>query len=160
MKRGIAGSLIFTVFDRPGMWKAMRDALYAAKSTDIQNKESRQAGVKPEAVHALGDNLGVSLRTPVYADQLPPFDITLAAANEMGQLATMRIFGVDILNIGSGMSVDDIVNEQQATFVARSLTDWMPYGTLDTTAIDIETLGGAATWSIGDDGVVSGPTAA
>ena len=36
-------------------------------------------------------------------------DITITAANEYGQIGTLRIYGVEILNIGSGISVDDIV---------------------------------------------------
>lgn len=31
----------------------------------------------------------------------------------------MKIFGVEILNEGSGVSIDDAVQEMQATFVAR-----------------------------------------
>jgi len=31
----------------------------------------------------------------------------------------MKIFGVEILNEGSGISIDDAVTEMQATFVAR-----------------------------------------
>jgi hypothetical protein len=37
----------------------------------------------------------------------------------------MKIFGVEILNAGGGNSIDDAVNEQQATFVARSVEPWV-----------------------------------
>ena len=53
-------------------------------------------------------------------------DITITAANEYGQSATQKILGVEILNSGAGLSVDDITNEQQVTFVARSITKWQP----------------------------------
>jgi len=56
---------------------------------------------------------------PSYSDQILPFDITLAGTNEMGAATTMKIFGVEILNEGSGVSIDDAVTEMQATFVAR-----------------------------------------
>jgi len=36
----------------------------------------------------------------------------------------MRIYGVEILNEGMGISIDDTVLEQQATFVARGLEPW------------------------------------
>jgi hypothetical protein len=36
----------------------------------------------------------------------------------------MKIFGVEILNEGSGMSIDDAVSEMQATFVARYVEPW------------------------------------
>ena len=41
-------------------------------------------------------------------------------------MAVQRIYGVEILNSGAGLSVDDIVNEQQCTFVARTLSQWVP----------------------------------
>ncbi len=56
---------------------------------------------------------------PAYSDQVLPFDITLAGTNENGAATCMKIFGVEILNEGSGVSIDDAVTEMQATFVAR-----------------------------------------
>jgi hypothetical protein len=61
------------------------------------------------------------LSTPWYADQILPFDVTLAGANEYGAMTACKIFGVEILNERSGMSIDDAVNEMQATFVARAV---------------------------------------
>ena len=51
---------------------------------------------------------------PWYSDQVLPFDITLAAANEYGAAASCKIFGVEILNEGFGSWIDDSVLEQQA----------------------------------------------
>ena len=62
-----------------------------------------------------------SLALPWYTDQILPFDVTIAAANEYGAAASSKIFGVEILNEGFGTSIDDSVIEQQATFVARSV---------------------------------------
>jgi hypothetical protein len=53
---------------------------------------------------------------PWYSDQVLPFDITVAAANEYGAAASCKLFGVEILNEGFGSSVDDSVFEMQATF--------------------------------------------
>jgi hypothetical protein len=61
---------------------------------------------------------------PWYADQVLPFDVTLTGTNEMGAATAMRIFGVEILNTGNGTSIDDTVNESQATFVARFVEPW------------------------------------
>jgi hypothetical protein len=58
---------------------------------------------------------------PWYSDQVLPFDITVAAANEYGAAASAKLYGVEILNEGFGSSVDDSVLEMQATFVARSV---------------------------------------
>src|SRR5690242_8027248 len=41
---------------------------------------------------------------PNYSDQVLPFDVTLAGTNEMGAATCMKIFGVEILNEGSGIS--------------------------------------------------------
>jgi hypothetical protein len=48
---------------------------------------------------------------PWYSDQILPFDITLAGASELGAATAMKIFGVEILNEGSGVSIDDAVTE-------------------------------------------------
>lgn len=62
-----------------------------------------------------GDNI-------LYADQVPPFDITMTFANEYGQAAFQKIYDVDILNEGSGVSVDTIVMERQMTYIARRIS--------------------------------------
>ncbi len=61
------------------------------------------------------------LAEPAYSDQVLPFDITLAGANEYGAMCACKILGVEILNEGSGISVDDAVSEGSATFVARAV---------------------------------------
>ncbi len=61
------------------------------------------------------------LALPSYSDQVLPFNVTLAGANEYGAMTAAKILGIEILNEGSGMSVDDAVSESQATFVARAI---------------------------------------
>ena len=58
----------------------------------------------------------------LYADTLPPFDITLTFGNEYGQCAFQKIYDVDILNESSGASVDTIVLERHLTYIARRLS--------------------------------------
>lgn len=62
-----------------------------------------------------------------YVDQILPFDITIAAANEYGQAAQMRLYGCEILNEGSGFSIDDIVIENQMTYVCRTILPWRSF---------------------------------
>lgn len=62
-----------------------------------------------------GDNV-------IYADTLPPFDVTMTFANEYGQTAFQKIYDVDILNEASGVSVDTVVMEKQVTYIARRLS--------------------------------------
>ena len=80
------------------------------------NQESKRAKVEINEVGSTKE-----LATPWYSDQILPFDITLAGANEYGAMAAAKIFGVEILNEGSGISIDDAVSEMQATFVARAI---------------------------------------
>ena len=65
---------------------------------------------------------------PWYVDQIRPFDVVIVAANEYGQAASMRIYGIEILNEGSGFSIDDIVIENQMTYVARTILPWQKLG--------------------------------
>jgi len=58
----------------------------------------------------------------VYADTLPPFDITLTFASEYGNTAFQKIYDVDILNESSGASVDTVVMARQVTWIARRLS--------------------------------------
>ena len=58
----------------------------------------------------------------VYADALPPFDVTLTFANEYGQTAFQKIYDLDILNESSGVSVDTTVMERQMTYIARRIS--------------------------------------
>jgi hypothetical protein len=61
---------------------------------------------------------------PWYADQIPPFDIVLTAANEYGALAIMKILGCELMNSGYGVSIDDIVSEHSYTYIAHGMLPW------------------------------------
>lgn len=135
-KRGIAGSLIFIQFDRHALLQALGAQGAGMKfSADKDSFNPSRAGelVAPDIAQvaetggaADGPLADQQVADPWFSDQIPPFDITLNAANEYGYGATMRIFGVEILNEGAGVSIDDIVLEQQMTFIARSLSPWKP----------------------------------
>lgn len=132
-KRGIAGSLIFTVFDRPALY-TMLDKNYEAQDTkqmfytrahntlpgDTQSVGRGISGLQ-EPNGGIGWSKDVVKKVPYYADQIPPFDITVTFVNEYGQAAVRSIYGVELLNEGSGASMDDIVIEETMTYVAREL---------------------------------------
>lgn len=144
-KRGIAGSLVWINFDR----HALLDLFYKARGLFVADQdEIRPQFQDPDTldttalfnssvVRDAGPYIGgtidqldempitsvgswTELATPWYSDQILPFDITLAAANEYGAMAGAKIFGVEILNEGTGVSIDDLVTETQVTFAARS----------------------------------------
>lgn len=89
--RTIAGSLVFTQFDQY--------AFYRLQSMRDQIK----------------NNL-----FPL-ADMIPPFDIILTFANELGMVSKLKIFGVTIVDEGGTMSVDDLMSEQTYTYMARGI---------------------------------------
>lgn len=137
-KRGIAGSLIFTVFDRPALYSMLEKhqtddtVKYFTRTSNILpgSAETRHRGIVPVA----SQSLDVVSSFPYYADQVPPFDVTITFANEYGQAAVRAVYGVEIMNEGSGASMDDIVIEETMTFVAREL------GPMVATRTDFRTL--------------------
>jgi hypothetical protein len=138
-KRGIAGTLIFIMFDRHAMLSTLGGLspdgglLFQSDIDDIRpDYRTGQLSATPQPVEQSESPLdgGIAsdqeLASAWYVDQIPPFDVTLAAANEYGALSSMRIFGVELLNEGYGVSIDDIVSEQQFTYIARTLIGWTP----------------------------------
>ena len=145
-KRGIAGSLIFLVFDRSALLDiarqdATRGSDVVLKKKDLtrmqmgHQKDNTQqtlinadgttgTATDPNNGDAVRDFLGLSRERPVYHDQLPPFDITISAANEYGHVCRMVVKNVEIMNAGSGMSIDDITTDESCTFVATEVVSW------------------------------------
>jgi hypothetical protein len=127
-KRGIAGSLIFTVFDRPALYTMLdknRDNGGQAQQqffTRAHNAMPGDTNYKYRGIADVNDQgSSVVKKVPYYADQIPPFDITITFVNEYGQAAVRSIYGCELLNEGSGASMDDIVIEETMTYVAREL---------------------------------------
>jgi len=83
-----------------------------------------QAGANIPAGRAAGA-LSVK-KAAQHADQVYPFDITLVAQNEYGRAASCAVIGVEVINEGGGISVDDITNEQQMTYIAITKLPWTP----------------------------------
>jgi hypothetical protein len=141
-KRGIAGTLIFLMFDRhaflghfgdvstgtvPAQYKPWLDDDEAPVGGPDSLDDGFGSNSSPRlalASTATGLSDMVSQDISWFSDQVLPFDVTLAAANEYGALAIMRIYGCEILNEGYGVSIDDIVSEQQMSYVARTLMPW------------------------------------
>lgn len=135
-KRGIAGSLIFTTFDRPALYGMLyahlndKTALYYTRASNVLPGFSRTGDIIHSGIVPVDPNPNSQLISqevdivtsfPYYSDQIPPFDVSITFANEYGQAAVRGIYGVEILNEGSGASMDDIVIEETMTFIARDL---------------------------------------
>lgn len=176
-KRGIAGTLIFLVFDRHALLstfgayadstnqllflsdiddiKPAADVTKDLNSIGLDGSAGRSDAAAASGTSAASDYAAIETNisggavdsdqeaaAPWFIDQLPPIDITLAAANEHGSLAVMSIFGVEMLNEGCGVSIDDIVTEQQVTYVARTLLPWQPVGNVSETKLLSSATGG------------------
>ena len=83
-----------------------------------QNQESDISTVGQDMVAA----------TPWYPDQILPFDIVLSATNEYGMLSIMKILGIELMNSGFGVSIDDIVCEHSYTYIATGIIPWTTQG--------------------------------
>jgi len=136
-KRGIAGSLIFVVLNRSNLLEAMGEkALFWASQEDITyQRKQRSAGSSapsPDQVPNAGVDMSqlgeVRKSYAWYHDQLPPFNITLTGMTEYGAAMRMELVGVEILNAGSGISIDDITTDENMTFVARGIVPWRYLG--------------------------------
>ena len=95
--RTIAGSMIFTMFNEHAFASLIRSmsgkgSIYGERDTDISS---------------------------LIVDQLPPLDLTVIVANEYGQLSQLGIYGVEFMNDGLTMSIEDILTEEVVQFVAR-----------------------------------------
>lgn len=143
-KRGIAGNLVFIAFNRDALLSSLGDKkITKYKGNDVAtlidefdtrfmsmdkwddymtNAALDSAGSPDEYTNALVNDEA----TPVYADELLPFDITISCANEYGQRAVTVIYGVEILNEGIGFSIDSPTSERAYTFVARAVDSMVP----------------------------------
>lgn len=157
-KRAIAGSMVFIQFDRDPVLEEFanptdptRQAKFLSDKDDLRPEYVSQAGqisVQDTVVTPVGESSFNAPGTPVgaqesniataggdqqaalawYADQIPPFDIVLAAANEYGAMAIMKILGIELMNQGYGISIDDIVSEHSYTYIATGILPWTTQG--------------------------------
>lgn len=92
---------------------------------DWDSQMSTFAGVGSSTGTSIGSTSNLTARySAIYADEILPFDITITFANEYGQRAVQVIYGVELLNEGSGYSIDSVTTEKAYTFVARKI-DYM-----------------------------------
>jgi hypothetical protein len=125
-KRGIAGTLVFQTFDRDVLWQLVQqsDMVVWKRASEYTHDVYAEP---TQLVNAWWEQeIDIIPGKPFYSDEVPPFDITVTYANEYGQMARREILAVEILNEGSGISIDDIVTEQTMTFVARGLGKIVP----------------------------------
>ena len=107
--RTIAGTMIFTLFDR----QVLTDLMMPPYGSD----EGIIAPVKGYEKYLL-DNESIDI-SDLLIDQLPPFDITIICAGENGQISRAALYGVKINAGGTTMSIQDIMTETTVNYTAR-----------------------------------------
>lgn len=100
--RTIAGSMIFTLFNEHSLAQLIR---------------AMGSGKNRYGETSFGDEDLSSL----LSDQLPPIDITIVFANEYGSLSQASIYGLEFINNGMTLSIEDLLTEEVTNFVARDL---------------------------------------
>lgn len=105
--RTIAGSLIFTVFDRHIIKEAVKQMF------NNTNKEDN--------LYDLQTWEYTDMLNHMVIDEMPPFDITITFSNEYGQQSTMSILGVTIVDEGQVMSIEDMLTENTMSYMAMDI---------------------------------------
>ncbi|MFA5746168.1 MAG: hypothetical protein WC932_04925, partial [archaeon] len=99
--RTIAGTLVFTIFDRYALYNI------------AQAKAVLDRG-RGEAAYSL------------LGDQMTPFDIICMFTNEYGRSAQLRLIDIELVDEGQTMSVNDIYTESTHSFVAGDIDVMYP----------------------------------
>lgn len=94
--RTIAGTMIFTVFDRHSLYEFMKDQ---GTEHEFDLKKS---------------------------DEIPPFDITINFLNENGESAQLVLYGVHLMSEGQTMSIEDMITENTMEFIALDIDTMTP----------------------------------
>jgi hypothetical protein len=131
-KRGIAGSLIFIQFDTHAILEQFdvddpnsnlgkfAKKIYEVNPLDLSGDD---ATLQPPTLGDSPDQMATVAKA-FYADQVPAFDITVSACNEYGITAKCVIHGVELMNEGWGMGIEDRQADMQTTYLARAVTRW------------------------------------
>jgi hypothetical protein len=140
-KRGIAGTLSFQNFDRDAIQMLIQQDTSKYQYTDyLSNIATHDLYGNPDPTNgwfdwsAADSFRGVTKQTAYYADQMPPMDVTLTYANEYGNLAVEQVFGIEILNEGKGVHIDDMAVETAMTFICRGIGKLQRIGVEDFSA--------------------------
>jgi hypothetical protein len=102
--RQIGGSLVFTVFDKDVLYEFL-----AANPSDFDGNRN----------------------TSAVLDQLPPVDIIVAFASELGSVSRMALYGVEFMSSGQMMSIEDMMTENTVEYIARDFDPMTNVGVVD-----------------------------
>lgn len=108
-QRTIAGSLIFTVFDR-----------HVLKSV-IDSYNANTSGTTLTDPYTFSAEELTEMKNNMKTDEMPPFDINVTFMNEHGNSATLNLYGVHVLTEGQTMSIEDMITENTMQYIAMDI---------------------------------------
>jgi hypothetical protein len=147
-RRGIGGTMTFSVFDRhPILRDVFADKYYQQLQSlwaetsktfgynvfqsgtggtipDIETPKNLREGVSASSIeealeiHRL---MGQYIKIK-YIDQLPPIDVTITFANDAGAVSVATLKGIVFLSEGIGWTMGDVDTEVATTYLAREFT--------------------------------------
>jgi len=97
--RSIAGSMIFTYFNKHALSELLEAGLHYYSTGNIDKD--------------------IFLDSTMLLDQLPPLDISLVFANEYGAISHMGLWGIEFLQEGSTFSIEDVFSECVVQYIGR-----------------------------------------
>lgn len=104
--RSIQGSLVFKTLDRQVFYKVMANP-EEVTSLMMNRREIKQHGSFTDAQK--------------YADQLPPFDVTMVMIDDYGNCSTQTVRGIVLHGQGMVLSIDSLEILQTYQFSARRI---------------------------------------
>lgn len=100
--RTVAGTMIFVISDHHPLLDIIPSDMASFKKITTTHDQTTWQSV-------------------VTADQIPAFDITIMLVNEYGKASMLVIYGVDILNEGSVISIDNLMTEVTLQYTAVAI---------------------------------------
>lgn len=92
----------------------------AGQTINTDNNQT-DIGATVNSLKNSGD-LWVSLDSPNYVDQMPPFNATIVGVNEQGKKMGFRVYGITIVNEGMALSIEELNMEKRYTFIAQAVS--------------------------------------
>jgi hypothetical protein len=105
--RTVAGSIVFTTFDQHPLLQVMRKNPGDMSYLEINSN-------------------GLNQLEYLLPDQLPPLNVVMQFANEVGRQAEIVLFGLEFMTEGQVMSIHDMVTENTMQFTAQHIAVMRP----------------------------------
>ncbi|UNY39921.1 tail tube protein [Bacillus phage vB_BauM_KLEB27-3] len=103
--RTIAGSIIFTVFDRHVLQSVM-DSYSSSTNKKTYNFSASEL---------------LEMKRNMRTDEMPPFDVNITFMNEYGNASSLNLYGLHIVSEGQTMSIEDMITENTMQYIAMDI---------------------------------------